>query len=416
MRGLISSYGGVPSPVFLAFGAAGPSIAFTGDSITANAFATAATFNQWCDNGFVVWGMGTNKSIAYMKPNGMKALSGTLSSDLASQVAAANLLNADILSIETGTNSIAASISGASIVNDIKAAIALSNAKLIIVNTILPRYGSSAFTVPMETERGNANAGIIGLASYRVLICDANLAGLVSGDFVFSGGDQGVHPNQNGSYKLGKQWGATLNTRMNGLLSDLEGLFSASGIFNPNNGLTGSGGTVSAPATGVCANNYTVSGNPSGVTTVYSKGVGDKQVVTLGGSYTGAGEQLCGAFAFNFSTVGLNVGDFFEGIFEGIVLTDFSSNVTTFDYQAAIFDTGFAQIAMSFGFALVATGQFPWKVADGVFTMRTPPFKVPAGNAPANIASSFGLLCAAGSAVPTSGALQVNNMAIRKVA
>lgn len=335
------------------------------------------------------------------------------------QIASINALNVQAAIIQCGTNDLASGASAATISANIDTIISSLNAPRIYLGTITARFAPNALTAPQEAQRVLLNPLILAKASTRVKIADYNA--IIGSDSSYLQSD-GLHPNSKGAKLMGSAGLGALMLADSGVPLTAFDTQSASGL-NPGPGFAGTGGAAGSGATGVVGTGWSLSGGSlvsSGVAVTASKDAGTgNQVITLSGAFTNASSQFFNINAFPAVGATFTTGDYIEMDAVYKVNTNFTTNMQTPNFYYQVFDSGFGQVlATGNSLANTVTPFNQIMAADGTIRIRTPPVQVAAGSpavAPAFVGLNMMMAANAGTAIATSGAIQLIQMSIRKV-
>lgn len=289
-----------------------------GDSITAYGNNTGNPyFDSW---GFTTWMNIYTGGRLLLPSGGNKGVGGNTTVQMIARLGAALALNPAIVTFIGGTNDIAILGSPAATIQaNIKTivdAFTSINA-IVVIGTILPRYGTSALTAPQEVIRQSVNAYILTLAGDKVKVVnnETNMtgAGLYQSD--------GLHPATNGAQILG----ANMANAIIGLLPTFRITDSVAqdNALTTNIALTGTSGSVNG-ATGQVATSYTLNASNSGGATVVgsktSTGTYNQQVITISGNKT-LTNKLIQFGTSSFATAALTTGSITNSFLDYEILT-----------------------------------------------------------------------------------------------
>jgi len=289
-----------------------------GDSITAYGNNTGNPyFDSW---GFTTWLNIYTGGRLLLPSGGNKGVGGNTTVQMIARLGAALALNPAVVTFIGGTNDIAVLGSPAATIQaNIKTivdAFTSINA-VVVIGTILPRYGTSALTAPQEVIRQSVNAYILTLAGDKVKVVnnETNMtgAGLYQSD--------GLHPATNGAQILG----ANMANPIIGLLPTFRITDSVAqdNALTTNIALTGTSGSVNG-ATGQVATSYTLNASNSGGATVVgsktSTGTYNQQVITISGNKT-LTNKLIQFGTSSFATAALTTGSITNSFLDYEILT-----------------------------------------------------------------------------------------------
>lgn len=387
-------------------------LVYFGTSITAANYVNSAPPDQFFTvHGFDTWAQASAGSRLYVPPGGNKGVSADLTSDMIARISTVTALNPKCVIIDGPTNDVAGGIAAATIqanLTSIFSTLLTAGTNYIVVTTILPRSGGSAFTGPQETVRTTVNAWLLALTNPRIKVINEEAVFSWSGGTGFS---DGVHPNSVGAYPMGLAVGPTLAA----ITSPTEILASAVNTLSINPTMAGTAGTnKDATSSGVVATGFQLdNSNGGGLTCVGSISTlngNPCQRITVSGTYTGTVAGGKKIDLNSFVATSLVAGDTIEHIAEMQAAS--LANIAAINCYLLIFNAAFGVLAQAE--SLYPTDQLGYPGAAGRLTFRTPPATIQAG-IPAWQSFGCNIFLKDGTAISVGGVLDFGRNCIRKI-
>jgi lysophospholipase L1-like esterase len=373
-------------------------IVYIGDSITQHGFTANGTNYFYQGAGYP-----THANIAaghkyYYPIGGNKGVSGERTDQVIARLGAILAMRPKMAVVLLGSNDTGQSVSEAVIENNLNIIYKalLSIGCKVIAITIPPRYApSDLLSTANEATRANVNAWIL---------ANKDLTGTVNAETILTSASyfaDGLHPNAQGSYLLGKSVGQLLAAEIEDVSASYQ--ISPEGVNN----YSLAGGTT-------LASSFSTQQFTGGATLTPSKSVvngQNQQLFTISGNYTGNGKGF--NVVQDYVTSFYQQGDIIEGILDIEILSPMV-NINAIRPKITVHTAGYAtQLGYTEGYYPDAAVLSYYPV--GRYTIKTPPMQLN-GGVPAIVVTTFGVsFVDASTTLPVSAQFKIHRIGSRKV-
>lgn len=380
-------------------------IGFQGNSIMAEGYVKNGNILYYNSNGIASWAMLFSNHKFKIPVNGIIATPGDTTGDTLGKLGASLNLKLAAIVIEIGTNDVALNFTAQSIIANLSAIYSahIANGTKVIAIPILPRFGANALTAPQQAVSDEVNNKIKSFPGIQVVDINSQL---VSGDFY-----DGLHPNKNGSNKIGAAVGKKLSSFIaKGNVADLSG--NDTNILTNGILLNGTDGFISGGSGQLASGFNTSLYNITGATVALSKAFEDYknvQIISITGNHTGDGDLTLA----QDKTTALAINDILEGFVDFTIVND-TVGLKTINLSITVYDG--ANNVVQVGESLSTSGNnIPVSFKADRYQMRTPQTLLDNGS-PASVRMNLKIVAHESVASePINGVIKIHKIGIKKV-